>query len=209
MYVKHMILLAAWQKLLQQFRNPKKATSNYLLSISGIRSWAMVSESEKVASQDKDATSSISESMNALATVGLGIAGTIRLDHVSTKGQTRFKYDFGRGHEELVKRSNISNNMKKRVFGSFHKLREELKCSHILFGKENASSSRKSFDNALAAQHEVCCQQEEILLQKKLDQTQGDYIIAIYFYKKYHSPRCWRTLEDGDNIKIWAERGKD
>jgi hypothetical protein len=28
---------------------------------------------------------------------------------------------------------------------------------------------------------------------------QGDYIIAIYFYEQYHSPRCWWTIEDADN----------
>jgi hypothetical protein len=41
--------------------------------------------------------------------------------------------------------------MKESVFGSFHKLPEELKRSLILFRKENASSSRKSFGDVLAA----------------------------------------------------------
>ena len=80
--------------------------------------------------------------------------------------------------------------MKERVLGSFHKFPEELQRLLILFGKENASSSRKSFDDALAVQREACHQQEEIALQKKLDKMQGDYIIAIYFYEQYHSLRC-------------------
>ena len=104
-----------------------------------------------------------------MATVGLGIAGTIRLDHVTAKGQTRFNNDFGHGHKELVKRSNTSDNMKERAFGSFHKSPEELKRSLILFGRENASSSKKSFDDALVAQHEACHQKEEIALQKKMN----------------------------------------
>ncbi len=45
-----------------------------LSSISGIRSWGMVSDEDKLASQGKDATTSISESMHASCTVGLGIA---------------------------------------------------------------------------------------------------------------------------------------
>jgi hypothetical protein len=189
-------------------RDPKKATSDYLLNISGIRSWAMVSESEKVASRGKDATTSISESVHASATVGLGIAGTIRLDHVTAEGQTHFNNNFGPGHKELVKRSNTSNNMKERVFGSFHELPEELKRALILFGKENASSSRKSFDDALAAQREARRQKEEIALQKKLDIMQGDYIIAIYFYEQYHSPRCWRTIKDAyNNYKKMGSEG--
>jgi hypothetical protein len=192
-----------------EFRDPKKAASDYLLNISGIRSWAMVTESKKVASIGKDATSSISESVHALATVGLGIAGIIRLDHVTAEGQTHFNNNFGPGHKELVKRSNTSNNMKERVFGSFHKLPEELKRALILFGKENASSSRKSFDDELAAQREARRQKEVIALQKKLDKMQGDYINAIYFYEQYHSPRCWQAIEDADNnYKKLGSKGK-
>jgi hypothetical protein len=52
---------------------------DYLSSISGIRSWAMVSDEDELASQGKDATTSISESVHALSTVGLGIVGTICL----------------------------------------------------------------------------------------------------------------------------------
>jgi hypothetical protein len=71
---------------------------DYLSSISGIRSWAMVSDEDKLASKGKDITTSISESVHASSTVGLGIAGTIRLDHVTAEGQTRSNNNFGRGH---------------------------------------------------------------------------------------------------------------
>ena len=42
-----------------------------------------------------------------------------------------------------------------------------------------------------------------------MDQTQGDYITAIYFYELYLSPRCWRTLNDADNnYKTLGSEGK-
>ena len=145
-----------------EFRYPKKATSDYLSSISGIGSWAMVTDEDKVASQSKDSTTSISESVHASSTVGLGIAGTIRLDHVTAEGQTRSNNDFGRGHERLVRGSNKSEDVNDRVFGTFHQLPEELRRSLILFGKENASKSRKKFDEALASQQEARRQKEEI-----------------------------------------------
>ncbi len=78
-----------------KFRDPKKVTLDYLLSISGNKSWAMVSENKKVATQGRDATTSISGSVHASSTVGLGIAGIIRLNHVTAEGQTRFNNDFG------------------------------------------------------------------------------------------------------------------
>ncbi len=147
----------------------------------------MVSDEDKLASQGEDATTSISESVHASSTVGLGIAGTIHLDHVTAEGRTRSNNDFGHGHERLVRRWNKSEDMNDRVFGTFHQLPEELRRLLILFGKENASKSRKKFDEALAAQQEASHQKEEIALQKKLDQMQGDYIGAIYFYEQYHS----------------------
>ncbi len=74
-----------------------------------------------------------------------------------------------------MRHSNKSKNVCDRVFGTFHQLPEELRRSLILLGKENASKLRKKFDEALAAQQEASCQKEEIALQKKLDQMQGDY----------------------------------
>ena len=169
----------------------------------------MVTDEDKVASQGKDATTSISESVHASSTVGLGIAGTIRLDHVTAEGQTRSNNDFGRGHERLVRGLNKSEDVNDRVFGTFHQLPEELRRSLILFGKENASKSRKRFDEALASQREASRRKEEIALQKKLDQMQGDYIVAIYFYEQYHSSRCWLTIMKADeNYKKLGSKGK-
>ena len=50
--------------------------------------------------------------------------------------------------------SNKSEDVNDRLFGTFHQLPEELRRSLILFGKENASKSRKRFDEALASQQE-------------------------------------------------------
>ncbi len=146
--------------------------------------------------------------MHASSTVGLGITGTIHLDHVTAEGQTCSNNNFGRGHERLVRRSNKSEDMNDRVFGTFHQLPEEWWRSLILFGKENASKSRKKFNEALAEQQEASRQKKEIALQKKLAQTQGDYIVAIYFYEQYHLSRCWLTIIKADENykKLGSER---
>ncbi len=68
----------------------------------------MASDEDKLASQGNDATTSISESVHASSTVGLGIAGTIRLDHVTAEGQTHSNKNFGHGHEQLVRHLNKS-----------------------------------------------------------------------------------------------------
>mmetsp|Transcript_9817 Transcript_9817/g.20905 ORF Transcript_9817/g.20905 Transcript_9817/m.20905 type:complete len:211 (-) Transcript_9817:255-887(-) len=70
----------------------------------------------------------------------------------------------------------------------------------ICFGKQQASSERKRFDDALKAQKEARRKKEEIALQKKLDNSQEEYIIAIYFFEQYHSQRAWTTAEEATNI---------
>ena len=40
-----------------------------------------------------------------------------------------------------------------------------------------------------------CRRKEEIGFEKKYEDAIDDYIVAIYSDDKYHSPRCWLTLE--------------
>ncbi len=73
---------------LSEFRDTSKATSLSLSSIGGTRSVAEVSEEDRKAAFGAEASTSISESAHASSTVGLKIAGTIRLDSVTAEGQT-------------------------------------------------------------------------------------------------------------------------
>ncbi len=70
----------------------------------------------------------------------------------------------------------------------------------ICFGKQQASSERKRFDDALKSQKEARRKKEEIALQKKLDNTQEEYIIAIYFFEQYHSQWAWMTVKEATEI---------
>ena len=40
-----------------------------------------------------------------------------------------------------------------------------------------------------------CRRKEEIALEKRYEDAPEDYIVEIYSHEKYHSPRCWLTLE--------------
>ena len=33
------------------------------------------------------------------------------------------------------------------------------------------------------------------MMEKKLDEAQEDFIVALYFHEQYNSHRCWRTVE--------------
>jgi hypothetical protein len=110
--------------------------------------------------------------VHAKSTVGLGIASTMRLDHVTAEGQTRSNNEFGCGHEQLVRRSNKYEDMNDRVFETFHQLPEELGRSLILFGKGNASKSRKKFARFFhidCMSGKICCDNIMALNQASVD----------------------------------------
>jgi hypothetical protein len=82
-----------------ELSDPIKATSEYLSSMSGPKSWSNVSDQTKLMSLSELASNSVSEGNHASSTVGLKLSGTICLDHVCAEGQTRHNNDFGHGYE--------------------------------------------------------------------------------------------------------------
>ena len=181
--------------ILVELRDPKKATSHYLSSLDGIRSWKNLSEEQKQQGLNKSANNSISESNHAAATLGIQTWGTIRWDHAAAEGQTRMNNDLGRGHQALVSGKQSKSRPIERIMGSYHTLPRELKDSLIQTGRKNARKNRKAFDEALNRQHEKRQEKEEIKTRKQLENTEEEYIVAIYFYEQYHLPRCWNTVE--------------
>ena len=174
-----------------------KATGKYCKAIQGAKSLADggVSEQERIAGRGIDATNSISESLHASSTHGLKVGGTIRLDHCAAEGQTRANNDFGRQHLSLVSGRASKVNADKEL-GTFHSLPPELQRTAMLVAKENASNNRQRFDNALKKQFAKRQMKEEIGLRKQYENATEEYVVAIYFYEQYHSPRCWLTEKD-------------
>ena len=82
--------------------------------------------------------------MHASSTVGLGITGTIHLDHVTAEGQTCSNNNFGRGHERLVRCLNNSEDMNESVFGTFHQLPEELRRSSFYLERKMHQNLERS-----------------------------------------------------------------
>ncbi len=74
-------------------------------------------------------------------------------------------------------------------------------------GKEQASSERKRFDNALKAQKETHCKKEEIALKKNLEDSQREYITAIYFLSNViPSMHGWLLTKPPKSIPIYQTK---
>ncbi len=108
--------------------------------------------------------------------------------------------DFGQGHESLITGRSAKSGELKQIFGTFHLLPVELQTSLINFAKNRAPIARCEFTAALKRQDAACRIKEEIALQQKLDATQEDYIVAIYFWEQFHSPWCWSNISMADEI---------
>ena len=179
-----------------------KATAKYLKAAKGSKSMApgKVSQVERIASRGIDASNSISESLHASSTHGLKLGSTIRLDHCAAEGQTRANNDFGRGHVALVSGRKSHHEHDSISIGTYHMLPPELQRTAIIAAKENAGENRQKFDVALKDQFEKRRRKEEIALEKKYENASEDYIVAIYLFEQYDSPRCWLTAEVSERV---------
>jgi len=159
-----------------------------------------LTEDDRKRGLNKEASNSISESNHASSSYDLYLSKTIRLDHAAAVGQSRANNDFGRGHEALVTGRSAVGGKREREYGAFHTMPIELQQSIIQAGKESAKRMRKAHDDDLKIMNEEKSRKAEIAMEKKLDETQKEYIDAIECYEQYHSPRCWMTVEDAKNI---------
>ena len=186
--------------ILAELRDPRKATSQYLSSCMGKYSKAVIAEDDRQACMGKLAHNSMSESGHAMSTSALIEGGMITLYHAAAQGQARANADFVRGHDELI---GHSKGASVKTLGTFHSLPLELRDSLIAVARENVSRTRKFYDDALERQRAARQRKEEIMMERKLGKAQEEFIVAIYFYEQYHSPRCWVTTE-----KAMQEYGK-
>ena len=95
----------------------------------------------------------------------------------------------------LIGRPKDTQTSHDMAMGSFHKLHEELRESLIAVCRENIRRTQSFYVDAIERQKASARRKEEIMMEKKLDEAQEDFIVALYFHEQYNSPRCWRTVE--------------
>jgi len=156
----------------------------------------MLRDDELKAGVGVDASNSVSESLHLSSMLGIEHYGTICIDHSAAEGQTRSNNDFGRGHRDLVTGKRTKNKVGYITIGSFHELPPELKESLIQWAREYARRNKQDFDLWLNRQKALRRKKEVEKLEKEYADATEDYIVAIYFFEQYSSPRCWKTVTD-------------
>ena len=154
-----------------------------------------VSERERKATIGKDASNSVSESLHALTKDMQQKCGPkARTDRLAAVGQSIYNNDFGHATPLVTGRKPKAGNEVSCELGEFYKLRPELQASLVQAAKETSSKWKKKYDLALVRQQEYTRRKREIMMEKKLKDAEEHYIVALYFYEQYDSPRCWTTV---------------
>jgi len=167
--------------MLQELRDPKKATSDYLSSEEGKFSWGETTEDEHQACMGKMATNDPAESPFATLTQQLQSFGRVLGIHASAIGQARINGDF---HRDI---KDENNN------GAYLRLPKEMHDSLLRFAIGAAPQVRKAEKVALDKQRARKDRRKEILREKKLMAAQREYANALTYIDMYHSSACWKT----------------
>ena len=95
--------VTAASAFLIEFRDENKATAQYLSSIGGENSLAVISESKRKAGLGKESSNSTSESLHGTVTHLMKVAGTIRLDHAAGDGIMQTNGHIDRNVSQYIK----------------------------------------------------------------------------------------------------------
>jgi hypothetical protein len=168
--------------MLQELRDPAKATSDYLSSAEGKFSWGETTDEEHAACIGKMATNDPAESPFAALTCQLQAFGRVLGIHASAVGHARINGDFKRDFKDSVKD------------GTYHKLPPDMRESLLRFALSIAPAIRKAEKTALDKQREAKKKKQEFLRQKKVAAVQREYANAVTYIDMYYSPACWKTM---------------
>jgi hypothetical protein len=173
--------------MLDELRDPKKATSDYLSSAGGKFSWGKTTEDEHYACLGKMATNDPAESTFASLTRQLQCFGRVLGVHASAIGQARVNGDFD---SEVIHGCD----------GAYHRLSQNMRQSLMRFALSTAPVVRKAEKTALDKQREAKKQKQEFLRQKKMIAMQKEYVNALTYIDMFHSPACWKTVAEAKRL---------
>ena len=172
------------QTILEELRDPKKATSDYLSSGKGKFGLGETTHKQHVTCIGLMATNDPAESPFAGLSHQFGMHGRILGIHASAISQARINGDFSR----------ILNEMNKKD-GMFHCLSPKMKESLLRMAIRDAPMVRKNEEIALNKQREQKQNKQDILRKNKLLGAQDKYADALTYIEMFHSPAGWQRKE--------------
>ena len=194
------LAVTAASAFLIEFRDESKATAQYLSSIGGENSLAVLSESKRKAGLGKESSNSTSESLHGTVTHLMKVSGTIRLDHAAGDGMLQTNGHIDRNVSQYIKKNRNDKSDEDETPSLFFQLPEELRITAMIAAKRGAPSLRKEHDVALKLQKEADLRRKRVEHEKNLENAKEEYIKAWDLIDIYHSERGWKKLSQARRI---------
>lgn len=194
------LAVTAASAFLIEFRNESKATAQYLSSIGGENSLAVLSESKRKAGLGKESSNSTSESLHGTVTHLMKVAGTIRLDHAAGDGMMQTNGHIDRNVNQYIKKNRKKEVSENETPSLFFQLPEELRITAMIAAKRGAPALRKEHNVALNLQKEADLRRKRIEHEKNLENAKEEYIKAWDLIDVYHSDRGWKKLSQARRV---------
>ncbi len=188
------LAVVAATAFLIEFRDESKATSEYLSSIEGKSSLAILTESQRKAGIGKESSNSTSESLHGMTTDIMRRAGTIRLDHAAGDGMIKYNSHVDRDHEKYIRGNRPSANKEAASSGLFFTLPKQLQISAVVAAKCGAKNLKKEHDDALELQKKADLKRKQAEQERRVEKAKEEYIKAWDLIEIYESERGWKTL---------------
>ena len=179
--VEEMSMTEVAPAILKEFRDPKKALSDYVSAVDGKYSWQQTTEDEHQASLGKNATNDPAESPFAQLTRQLQVFGRVLGIHASAVGQARINGDFKRS---------INGESQE---GEYFKLTPEMRESLMGYALLSSPAVRKEEKVQLNIQREAKLEKQRLLREKKMLACQREYGDKLTYIEMSKSQRFWNT----------------
>ena len=173
---------------LEELRDPKKATADYLSSIDGQFSWKNTNKEQQKKLLGTSATNDVAESPFATITENIQRFGRLTQGNAAVTAHAKINGDFDR--KILGAESD----------GLFHQLPNEMRQSLISFAIKEVPKVRAAEREAIVKQQDYKQVKREAMIKNNLEKASKTYSQQLIFLEMYHSSACWKTVEEVNRI---------
>ena len=192
------LAVGAAEDLLEELRDPKKATSRHLSSTDGQLSWGKTTAEEHAAAKGKLAVDDPAESCHGATTREIHCAGRISLGNAGALGMSRRNGDFARASSSETRKSSKPASSKEQRTGAFYSLTPHMREALLTMGARDAPAEMAMERTDLSGQREARRRKEELAAEVGRHNATEQYIDRLYYYEMWGAPACWKTASKAD-----------
>ena len=187
--------VGAANDLLEELRDPKKATSRHLSSADGKLSWGKTTAEEHEVAKGKLAVDDPAESCHGATTREIHVANRISLGNAGAVGMARRNGDYARAVTTETRKSSKPADLapKQKPLGAMHTISPQLKNAILTMASRDAPAEMAQERTDLFNQRQERRRKEALALEVGRHNATEQYVDRLYYHEKWGSAACWKT----------------